>query len=83
MTIVHNLNNNFSFFLQCPICGAEFIESIKKLEEYKKKLTRNVRLIIDQTDVQVTQIKKEYNCSKCTFKVMYVLDLDKNIKECS
>lgn len=84
MMIVHELKrtNNYSYFLNCPICGSNFQEmgQLKLLENYKNKMIefdKNIKTYETQED------KKEYtmHCSNCTFQVTYILVKKERIKE--
>lgn len=82
--ITHRLNNNFSYYLNCPICGANFIEinQQKKLQDFKKKINKNKILKFDRKEInEIERIKRFiFHCSNCSFNVEYILDLNKSIK---
>ena len=82
MKIVHELKrqNNYSYFLNCPMCGAEFKEfnNIKLIEDGKNKrlkLLENKKELILLDDFEIKE-NKVYtcNCSGCTFSVDYYFE---------
>ena len=79
MRIVHYLTkqNNFSHFLNCPICGNDFKNQhkMRAIEDAKNR----IKLIEDKSEVVNDELNTEkifdMSCSKCSFEVEYHLPI--------
>lgn len=77
MKIIHYLKheNNFSYFLNCPLCGNDFVNrhKVRALEDAKNrvKLIENKNQDVDN-ELETEKIF-EMKCSKCIFEIEYHL----------
>jgi hypothetical protein len=63
------------------MCGVDFKKRNKQLIDARTRLISGKKLLIDQAEyIKSRHLKFDIKCSKCSFNIIYTLDLERSIK---
>jgi hypothetical protein len=63
------------------MCGTDFKKRNKQLSDAKIRLISGKKLLISQEEyIKDRHLKFDIKCSKCSFNIIYTLDLERSIK---